>query len=154
MCRETTVAICVGVTVGALIGVGVGIYIYNKNKTVKDIHKPDVNSAKLDSRAEFDSVMNVETLYSRDITDWFRENENLITSDDVIMVVAYAKDELLNGIRYDEKSQCISEKDIIQMFYDKKKKSITKVRLIICENIETNLEMTLMDRDGFMIVTQ
>ncbi len=145
---KNTTAIIVGVGVGVVISaIGIGCYYYYryKKKTIEKEKMAEEKTEDLLKRKE-----HFDKLNSSDIVEWFNDNAS---EAETSCVVARPIKRVLEGLGCKSDKSIYGDNTLIQMIYDGESKKATKIRLIEYDNIDTNLETQIDEKDGFMVVT-
>ena len=95
--------------------------------------------------------VNIDSLTSRDLTEWFKLNQNQFP-DSIKMIIAVADKKTLTGLGYELNCEIDEEKNIVQFFYDDKTTEVLLVRLIKFESINSALQARLLEGDGMIVV--
>ena len=95
--------------------------------------------------------VNIDSLTSRDLTEWFKLNQNQFP-DSIKMIIAVADKKTLNGLGYELNCEIDEKKNIVQFFYDDKTTEVLLVRLIKFESINSALQARLLEGDGMIVV--
>lgn len=160
---KQTVALCGGILVGAAC-IGLGIYCYKKYMASKNISNEEVSDNKFakrikemqDTDKKFEDLLSsqsyVDVLTAKELTSWFRANRNDIKKGEK-MIIAYPTVEILKGLGYFSNEVLDVNTNIIQLFYNDNTSEVSKIRLVNFSEIESNLQATLIEQDGMMVVT-
>lgn len=158
---KQTLAFGSGILVGTVI-VGICFFCYKKykEKRIGEEHGSKVFAEKEkitgESIERFEELLSnqsyVELLTAKELTTWFKENLGNIDRE-AQMIIAYPTEDILRGLGYYSKEKLDTETNIIQLFYDKEKDEVLKIRLISYTDIESNLHATLIEQEGMMVVT-
>ena len=151
------------------IGIGVaigGIAFYAVFKLLKS---KDPNNEKLRKEAEYEAKTklaeerkrkldellktqsSVETLTSKDVSVWFKENKDSFTGN-IKMIIAIPTDEILKGLQYPTSEEISKDKNLLQWFYDESNGKVLKIRLITYENIDSNFQAHLLENNGMLVI--
>lgn len=87
------------------------------------------------------------------INDWFRERAEAM-DDNVTRVCAVPTKDMLSHFGYHLDVELDPEKHLLQCYYDKKTGEILGMRIIRFEEIESNFQATLIERNGYLPIVK
>lgn len=96
-------------------------------------------------------VSKVERLDYKTIKEWFIRNRYDYPPE-CKYVIAYASPEMLSFLGIDNKSQIVSEKDVVQFFFEKRTLTCYKFRVVSYESIDPKVDMLIEENDGYIAV--
>ena len=146
---KSTTAIWIGVGIGIVVGgIFAGCYYYSK-------YKKKLKEKEIEIKNKTDELLNskeyIAELTASKVVDWFKENKNSESETDCVILKPTEK--TMGGLGYQKDSDIYGDKSLVQMIYDSNNKSPEKIRLIVYDNIDTNLETQIDENNGFMVVT-
>ena len=155
----------IGFGIGVCIG-GVAIYaVYkylkskdpNNEKLRKEAEYEAKNKIAEESKRKLDELLktqtSVETLNSKEVSAWFKENKDSFTGD-IRMIIAIPTDDILKRLQYPTCEEISKEKNLLQWFYDESNGKVLKIRLIIYENIDSNFQARLLENKGMLVIKE
>lgn len=160
---KQTLAFGGGILVGAAI-IGVGYYCYKQHQKNVKLSEEEMSDKKFadkvkkteESAKKFEELMAsqsyVELLTAKELTSWFKENRANVDKD-AKMIITYPTEDTLKGLGYYSNEKLDVDTNIIQLFYNEDTSEVLKIRLVSYSEIESNLQATLIEQEGMMVVT-
>lgn len=151
-----------GVLVGAVI-IGGFYYCYKRSKKNEKISDEEASDKKFEEKINkkeeatkrFEKLIStqsyVELLTAKELTSWFKENRVSIDKD-AKMIITYPTEDVLKGLGYYTNESLDTNTNIIQLFYKEDSSEVLKIRLVSYSEIESNLQATLIENEGMIII--
>ena len=112
---------------------------------IRDLGNRFIRSVE-DKIEYIDGTVNVKVL-----NQWFKEREEAMASN-VTRVYAIPTKDMLDHLGYHLEDELDSEHHLIQYYYDFENGDLLGMRIVRFENIESNFQAMLIERNGFMKV--
>lgn len=159
---QEVIAVGCGAAAGLLIAYGYCLYKKHTNSAPTNNTAEDGAFAKRleeEKRREqqwkglVDGQSFIEVLQAHDLTDWFREHREEVDKK-ARMAILTPTPEHLKSIGYPADAGLDEETCILQAFYDEETGAVQKIRLVRFSEIDTNLQMKLIENDGILSITE
>lgn len=138
------------IALGAGIAVGLAAcyvgYRYLQKQKAKEVHS-ERSITELVAKQDV-----VETFTAQDMVEWFNANQDRFDVK-VKRVVATPTEKTMGGLGYKLDSSFEPKKNIVQFFFDSESNKVLKIRLVNFTDIESNLQASLLDNDGMIVLT-
>lgn len=156
---KTILPIGIGVAIGGIAFYAVFKFLKSKDPNNEKLRKEAEYEAKTklaeERKRKLDELLktqsSVETLTSKDVSVWFKENKDSFTGN-IKMIIAIPTDEILKGLQYPTSEEISKDKNLLQWFYDESNGKVLKIRLITYENIDSNFQAHLLENNGMLVI--
>lgn len=158
---KTILPIGIGVAIGGIAFYAVYKFLKSKDPNNEKLRKEAEYEAKTkiaeERKRKLDDLLktqsSVETLTSKEVSVWFKENKDSFTGN-IKMVIAIPTDEVLKGLQYPISEEINKDKNLLQWFYDESNGNVLKIRLICYENIDSNFQSHLLENNGMLVIKE
>ena len=134
---KTILPIGIGVAIGSIAFYAVYKFLKSKDPNNEKLRKEAEYEAKTkiaeERKRKLDELLktqsSVETLTSKEVSAWFKENKDSFTGN-IKMIIAIPTDEILKGLQYPTSEEISKDKNLLQWFYDESNGKVLKIRLL------------------------
>lgn len=158
---KTILPIGIGVAIGGIAFYAVYKFLKSKDPNNEKLRKEAEYEAKTklaeERKRKLDELLktqsSVETLTSKEVSAWFKENKDSFTGN-IKMIIAIPTDEILKGLQYPTSEEISKDKNLLQWFYDDANGKVLKIRLITYANIDSNFQAHLLENNGMLVIKE